>query len=48
MKHSTKTLVLAFVAAVMTAMLFMAQDVQPPFTWEGQGAASFISENGLD
>ncbi len=48
MTHSTKSLVLAFVATVMTAMPCMAQEVQPPFTWEGKGAASFISEGGIE
>ena len=48
MLHSNKTLVLAFVAAVMTAMPCMAQDVQPPFTWEGKGAGSFIGEGGIE
>ena len=47
MKHSTKKLVLAFVAAVMMGMPCTAQDVEPPFTWEGKGAASFISEGGI-
>jgi hypothetical protein len=47
MKHSRKTLVLAFVAALMTGMPCMAQDVEPPFTWEGKGVASFISEGGI-
>jgi len=47
MTHTTKKLVLAFVAAVMTGMPCMAQDVEPPFTWEGKGAASFISEGGI-
>ena len=48
MKHSTKKLVLAFVAAVMMGMPCMAQDVEPPFTWEGEGAGSFISEGGIE
>jgi len=48
MTHTTKQLVLAFVAAVMMGMACMAQDVEPPFTWEGKGAASFISERGIE
>jgi hypothetical protein len=48
MTHSTKTLVLAFVAAVIMGMPCMAQDVEPPFTWEGKGAGSFISEGGIE
>ena len=48
MIHSTKTLVLAFVAAVSIGMHCMAQDVEPPFTWEGKGTASFISQGGTE
>ena len=48
MRHSTKTLVLAFVAAVMMGMPCMAQDVEPPFTWEGKGSGSFIGEGGIE
>jgi len=48
MTHSTKKLVLAFVAAVMMAMPCMAQDVEPPFTWEGKGSASFIGQYGTE
>ena len=48
MLHANKTLVLALVAAVMTAVPCMAQDVQPPFTWQGQGTGSFIGESGIE
>jgi hypothetical protein len=48
MTHSTKILVLAFVAAVMMAMPCMAQDAEPPFTWAGKGSGSFISEGGIE
>jgi len=48
MKLSTKAFVLTFVAAVMMGMPCMAQDVEPPFTWEGKGSASFISEGGIE
>ena len=48
MTHSTKKLVLAFIAAVMVSTPCMAQDVEPPFTWEGQGSGSFISEYGTE
>jgi hypothetical protein len=48
MTHSTKKLVLAFVAAVMMAMPCMAQDAEPPFTWAGKGSGSFISEGGIE
>ena len=46
MTRTTKQLVLAFVAAVMIGMPCMAQDVEPPFTWEGKGSGSLISEVG--
>ena len=46
MKLSTKVFVLTFVAAVMMGMPCMAQDVEPLFTWEGKGSASFISQYG--
>ncbi|MFB0556166.1 MAG: DUF1080 domain-containing protein [Phycisphaerae bacterium] len=48
MTHSTKKIVLAFVAAVMMGMPCMAQDVEPPFTWEGKGSGSFISQRGIE
>jgi hypothetical protein len=48
MKLSIKALVLTFVAAVMMVMPCMAQDVEPPFTWEGKGNVSFISEGGIE
>jgi hypothetical protein len=48
MTNSTKKLVLALVAAVMMGMPCMAQDVEPPFTWEGKGTGSFISEGGIE
>ncbi len=47
MTQSTKTLVLVSVWAVMMAMPCMGQEMQPPFTWEGEGAASFISGQGI-
>ena len=43
-----KAFVLTFVAAVMTGMPCMAQDVEPPFTWEGKGSATFISQEGTE
>ncbi|OHB64147.1 MAG: hypothetical protein A2Y76_04035 [Planctomycetes bacterium RBG_13_60_9] len=39
---------MAFVAAVMIAIPCMAPDVEPPFTWEGKGVASFISAAGIE
>ena len=35
MTHSTKKVVLAFVVAVIMGMPCVAQDIEPPFTWEG-------------
>jgi len=46
--HLTKKLVLAFVAAVMMGIPCVAQDIEPPFTWEGKGSGSFISEYGTE
>ncbi|MGB2863436.1 MAG: hypothetical protein WBC05_08935, partial [Sedimentisphaerales bacterium] len=48
MTHSTKILILAFVAAVMMGMPCLAQDVEPPFTWEGEGSGSFLSQGGIE
>jgi len=48
MAHSTKILILAFAAAVMIGMPCMAQDVELPFTWEGKGSLSFISQGGTE
>jgi hypothetical protein len=48
MRISTKVFVLTFVVAVMMVIPCMAQDVKPPFTWEGKGSGSFISEYGTD
>ena len=48
MTHTTKKLVLAFVAAVMMGMPCVAQDVELPFTWEGKGSASFFSQGGIE
>ena len=48
MTHPTKKLVLAVFAALMMSMPCMAQDVEPPFTWEGKGSGSLISENGIE
>jgi hypothetical protein len=46
MKHSTKAFILTFVAVVMMGIPCMAQDVEPPFTWEGKGSASLIHGEG--
>ncbi|UCG46018.1 MAG: DUF1080 domain-containing protein [Phycisphaerales bacterium] len=46
MPHSIKKLVPVVVAVVMMGAPCIAQDAEPPFTWEGKGAASFITEGG--
>ncbi|MHC4628017.1 MAG: hypothetical protein ACYTDV_13640, partial [Planctomycetota bacterium] len=48
MKYSGKKPVLAFVIAMMMAVPCMAQDVEPPFTWEGKGSGSLLSEGGIE
>jgi len=48
MKLSAKVFVLIFVAVVMMRIPCPAQDVEPPFTWEGKGNVTFISEYGTD
>jgi hypothetical protein len=48
MTHSTKQLVLTLIAVTMMIMPCLAQEVEPPFTWEGKGAASFISQGGIE
>jgi len=47
MKLSIKAFVLTLLAAVM-GMPCMAQDVEPPFTWEGKGSVLFISQGGTE
>ena len=48
MTHSRKKLVLVAVAAAMIGTLCIAQDAEPPFTWEGKGAALIITEGGTE
>ena len=36
------------VALLGTASLSLAQEVEPPFTWKGEGQATFISEDGVN
>ena len=48
MKLSTKAFVLTFVAAMMMGMPCMAQDLEPPFTWEGKGSVWFFSQRGME
>jgi hypothetical protein len=46
--NSTKVFVLTFGVAVMMGMPCIAQDVEPPFRWEGKGTGCLISEGGTD
>ncbi len=48
MPQSIKKIVPAFVAALTMAIPCIAQDAEPPFTWEGKGAASIITEGGTE
>ncbi len=48
MNLSTRTLVATFVAAVMMGMPCLAQEVEPPFTWAGEGTAAIVSEDGIE
>lgn len=48
MTHLTKKLVLVFAAAVIMAMPCMAQNMELPFTWEGKGSGSLVSEVGIE
>jgi hypothetical protein len=48
MRLWTEAFFLALVATVMMAIPGMAQNVEPPFTWEGEGRATYITEGGTD
>lgn len=48
MQHWPKLLLLSFAAAVMVVMPVVAQDVQPPFTWEGKGSALLLGQDGTN
>ncbi len=48
MKHAKKELVLVGAIVVMMGIPCLAQDVEPPFTWEGKGTASLIEEGGIN
>jgi len=48
MNHWTRTLVATLIAAVMMGIPCLAQNVEPPFTWEGDGTASLVSEGGIN
>ena len=48
MRHSTQTLVVAFVATVMMGLPCLAQDVELPLAWEGEGEGVFIGQYGTE
>jgi len=48
MTHPTKKIVLVFFMAVIMSICCMAQDIELPFTWEGKGNGSLLSENGIE
>jgi len=48
MRHPTKKIALLFFVAMVMSIRCMAQDVELPFTWEGKGSGTFISEYGTD
>lgn len=48
MRHPTKKIAQVFFVAVVMSIHCMAQDVELPFTWEGKGSGTFISEYGTD
>ena len=48
MKYSINAIVLTSIVAMMMALPCMAQDVEPPFTWEGKGSGSLLGEGGIE
>jgi hypothetical protein len=48
MRHVTKERVLVCAIVAMMGLPCLAQDVEPPFTWEGKGTASLIEEGGIN
>lgn len=47
MRQWTRTLVITVIAALIIGVSCLAQSVEPPFAWEGEGKASLISEDGI-
>jgi hypothetical protein len=47
MKHAIKASVLTLIAAVMISSPCIAQDVEPPFIWKGEGTTSWFSSSGI-
>lgn len=48
MRYSSRTCFLAYCAVLMMGTLGLGQDVEPPFTWAGQGRGSLVSENSIE
>ncbi len=48
MYYSIKVFVLTIAATVMMGIPCLSQDVEPPFTWEGEGAVTFIRQEGTE
>jgi hypothetical protein len=47
MKQAIKASVLALFVAIITGTPGLAQDVEPPFTWKGEGLTSWFSSGGI-
>jgi hypothetical protein len=47
MKHTIKKFVLILVVAKMISVPCIAQDVEPPFTWKGEGTTSWFNSAGI-
>lgn len=48
MKSSIGEIVLVFVTVLLTTIPCMAEDVKPPFAWQGDGVASIIGKDGTN
>jgi len=48
MSYLNRIFVLVLAGAVILGIPCMAQDVEPPFTWAGEGSGSFISQEGIE
>ena len=48
MSHMTKVCILVLALNVTARIPCIAQGVEPPFTWGGEGTASLVSEDGIN
>ena len=48
MKKTAQLIFMACFALLFTAIPCMAEEIEPPFTWEGKGQGTFIGENGIN